>query len=53
MRTVKYTLEGWTEDFVDYLKSTMSYTNSRNLKEFIGEVRYEMITQNSFNRFNK
>lgn len=50
---VEYTLPGWCENFTDYLKSAMSYTNSRNLKEFIGEVRYEMITQNSFNRFNK
>jgi len=50
---VEYTLPGWCENFTDYLKSAMSYTNSRSLKEFIGEVRYEMITQNSFNRFNK
>jgi IMP dehydrogenase/GMP reductase len=50
---VEYTLSGWCENFTDYLKSAMSYTNSRSLKEFIGEVRYEMITQNSFNRFNK
>lgn len=50
---VEHTLSGWCENFTDYLKSAMSYTNSRNLKEFIGEVRYEMITQNSFNRFNK
>ena len=50
---VDYTLDGWCENFTDYLKSAMSYTNSRSLKEFIGEVRYEMITQNSFNRFNK
>ena len=50
---VDYKLAGWCENFTDYLKSAMSYTNSRSLKEFIGEVRYEMITQNSFNRFNK
>ena len=50
---VEYTLDGWCENFTDYLKSAMSYTNSRNLNEFIGEVRYEIISQNSFNRFNK
>jgi IMP dehydrogenase/GMP reductase len=50
---VEYTLDGWCENFTDYLKSAMSYTNSRSLDEFIGDVRYEMITQNSFNRFNK
>ena len=53
MRTVKYTLEGWIENFVDYLKSTMSYTNSRTLKDFIGNVKWTVISQNSFNRFNK
>ena len=53
MRTVKYTLEGWTENFVDYLKSAMSYTDSRTLKDFIGNVKWTVISQNSFNRFNK
>ena len=53
MRTVKYTLEGWTENFIDYLKSAMSYTNSRELKDFIGNVKWTVISQNSFNRFNK
>ncbi len=53
MRTVKYTLSGWTENFTDYLKSAMSYTNSRTLKDFIGNVKWTVISQNSFNRFNK
>jgi len=50
---VEYTLEGWCENFTDYLKSAMSYCDSINLNEFIGEVRYEIISQNSFMRFNK
>lgn len=50
---VEFTLEGWTENFIDYLKSAMSYTNSRNLGEFIGEVQWIEISQNSFMRFNK
>lgn len=50
---VDYTLEGWCENFTDYLKSAMSYTNSRTLSDFIGDVRWELITQNAFNRFNK
>lgn len=53
MRTVKYTLNGWTENFVDYLKSAMSYTDSRTLEEFIGKVKWTEISQNSFMRFNK
>ncbi len=50
---VEHTIDGWCENFTDYLKSAMSYTNSRSLVDFIGEVRYELISQNSFNRFNK
>jgi hypothetical protein len=50
---VEYTLEGWTENFIDYLKSAMSYTNSRTLSDFIGEVQFVQISPNSFNRFNK
>jgi IMP dehydrogenase/GMP reductase len=50
---VEYSLEGWCENFTDYLKSAMSYTDSRKLEDFIGEVQWEVISQNSFNRFNK
>jgi IMP dehydrogenase/GMP reductase len=50
---VEYTLDGWSENFIDYLKSAMSYTNSRCLEEFIGEVNWVQISQNSFMRFNK
>lgn len=50
---VEYSLEGWCENFTDYLKSAMSYTDSRLLKDFIGEVKWEVISQNSFLRFNK
>lgn len=50
---VEWTLSGWCENFTDYLKSAMSYTDSRNLLQFIGQVRFEVISQNSFMRFNK
>lgn len=50
---VEYSINGWCENFTDYLKSAMSYTNSRNLSDFIGKVRYELITQNAYQRFNK
>jgi IMP dehydrogenase/GMP reductase len=46
-------LSGWTENFTDYLRSAMSYTDSRTLKDFVGEVRFEVISQNAFSRFNK
>jgi IMP dehydrogenase/GMP reductase len=50
---VEYTLSGWCENFTDYLKSAMSYSNSKTLQEFIGKANWVQITQNSFNRFNK
>lgn len=50
---VEYTLEGWINNFTDYLRSAMSYTNSKDLESFIGKVNYNHITENSFNRFNK
>lgn len=49
---VEYTMIKWVENFEDYLKSAMSYTNSKNLEEF-KETEYVFITQNALNRFNK
>ena len=31
---IEYTLSGWVDNFNSYLRSAMSYTNSRNLEEF-------------------
>ena len=53
MVQVEYTLSGWVENFIDYLSSAMSYTNSRDLKSFVGKPDWNLITQNSLNRFNK
>lgn len=49
---VEYTMEKWIENFEDYLKSAMSYTNSRTLEEF-KETEYVFITQNALNRYYK
>lgn len=53
MHKVEYTLSGWTENFTDYLKSAMSYTDCRTIGEFIGKVNYNIISQKSSERFNK
>ena len=53
MNPVEYTIEGWVENFSQYLASAMSYTGTLTLEEFIGEVDLVRITQASFNRFNK
>ena len=33
---VEYTMVQWVENFIDYLKSAMSYTNNFTLRNFIG-----------------
>lgn len=50
---VEYTLSQWVENFEDYLKSAMSYTDKKTLPEFIGKVHYNFITMNSLKRFSK
>jgi len=50
---VEYTISGWVENFESYLRSAMSYTNARTLKEFCGEVEMIRITDNALNRFKK
>jgi GMP reductase len=53
VRKVEYTLESWTNNFEDYLKSAMSYCGARNLEEFIGYAKFNLITQNAHSRFKK
>lgn len=53
VRKVEYTLNAWVKNFSHYLKSAMSYTNSKNLENFIGKSKYNKITINSFKRYNK
>lgn len=50
--SVEYTLEQWTKNFKDYLKSSMSYTNSQSLSDFRGS-EFVFITQNALNRYDK
>lgn len=49
---VEYRLNKWVDNFIDYLKSAMSYTNSKNLDEF-KETDYILITENALHRFKK
>lgn len=50
---VEYTLEGWIENFTHYLRSSMSYSDTLTIGEFIGKVRFNIISRNSLERFNK
>jgi IMP dehydrogenase/GMP reductase len=49
---VEYTLNGWVSNLEDYLRSAMSYTNSKDLEQFKGSD-YIFITENALNRYNK
>jgi IMP dehydrogenase/GMP reductase len=53
IRRVEYKLSKWIENFEDYLRSAMSYTNTTSLKEFIGGVETIEISNNSYLRFKK
>jgi putative N-acetylmannosamine-6-phosphate epimerase len=50
---VEYTLNGWTSNFVSYLKTAMSYSSAFCLTEFKGEALYVCITENARKRFTK
>lgn len=50
---VEYTIEGWTENFISYLRSAMSYTNCFTLNEFCGKVILNLISNNSYSAINK
>lgn len=49
---VKYSLSQWVENYTSYLTSAMSYTNSRNLYDFIGKVDFVKITNTGLKSFN-
>lgn len=44
MVTVEYSLSGWIENFVDYLRSAMSYCDSYSLYEFQNKAKVIAIT---------
>jgi GMP reductase len=50
---IEYTLPQWTENFKDYLRSAMSYSNAKKLDDFIGVAQYVFITDAARRRFEK
>lgn len=52
-RNVEYTLCQWTNNFKDYLKSAMSYSDAKNLESFIGYAEFVHITSNALTRYQK
>lgn len=47
-----YTLSGWVENFDSYLRSAMSYCDSRDLKEFREKAICQVISPNSSSQIN-
>ena len=45
----KHTIKSWTDNFIDYLRSAMSYTGCKSLKEYIGNV--DLIVNSSLENF--
>lgn len=52
-RKVEYDLKQWVDNFEDYLRSAMSYSNALCLEEFIGVADTIRITNNAYNRYKK
>ena len=50
--TKQYTLAGWVENFDSYLRSAMSYCDSRDLKEFREKAICQVISPNSSSQIN-
>ena len=48
----EYTLSGWAENMRDYLKSAMSYCNSKTLDEFKNNAECQVISPNSSKKVN-
>lgn len=54
MLQVKWTLKQWLDNFCDYLRSAMSYCNSKTLEEFTdGSTTLVCVSNNEMNRINK
>jgi IMP dehydrogenase/GMP reductase len=52
-RKVEYNLNTWSENFKSYLRSAMSYSNAKNLEEFINNSEIIKISDSAYKRFNK
>ena len=49
---VEYTMSTWVENFIDYIRSAMSYTNARELSS-LKNANVVIISDNTYNSINK
>ena len=50
---VEYTMNGWVNNFMDYLRSAMSYVGTRTLDDFKNKVNVIINSPNAVNAVNK
>mgnify|MGYP006430159765 CR=1 FL=1 len=50
---VRYDLDSWLDNFNHYLRSAMSYSDSKDLEDFIGKQNYIRISNKAYKRFSK
>ena len=50
---VEYTMNGWVRNFIDYLRSAMSYSNCNDLDMFKKYCNLTVISNNTYNSVNK
>lgn len=54
LNKIEYTMEGWVENFSDYLRSAMSYCNIKDIEHFNSQnLEINVISTNSSISFNK
>ena len=47
------TIESFTNEFTDYLRSAMSYCNIRDIEYFVGGPELNILSENASNQFNQ
>ena len=50
---IDYPISEWVMDFEHALRSSMSYSNAKNLDEFIGKVKFDYMTPVTYNAYMK
>lgn len=53
MLPIKFTIHGWVENMISYMRSSMSYCNVQDLYEFIGEQTFIVNSISEINAVNK
>lgn len=51
--TVDYTLYQWTDNFISYLRSAMSYCNFKQIADFVGGPEIMLLSDGAKNAINK